>query len=298
MSVNAPNLFVSQFSTNLDLLLQQKGSKLRGRVMTGTHQGKQASPVDQIGAVEAQTPAGRFAPIGRVDALLTRRWVFPQDKEIPQMFDRFDQLRMISDPKSRYAENAAYGIGRAWDDAIITAALATSQIGETGTGTEVFPAGDIIAEDFGSSGTDTGLTAAKIIEAKRIFEDHKVDLDADPMTIIISPTMHANLLNQAVVTSTDFNKPGPRPVLTEGKVTSFLGADIVVSTRLQLTDTDDRQAIAFVKSGMYLGIWEDIFNDVSQRKDLSGLPWQLYTCATFGATRLQAGKVVSILCDE
>jgi hypothetical protein len=297
MSANAPNLFVSQFSTNLDLLLQQKGSKLRGRVMTGTHVGKQASPVDQIGAVEATVPAGRFAPIGRTDALLTRRWVFPQDREIPQMFDRFDQLRMISDPKSRYAENAAYGIGRAWDDAIITAALATSQIGETGTGTETFPAGDIIAEDFGSS-VDAGLTAAKIIEAKRIFESHNVDLDADPMTIVISPLMHSNLLNQAVVTSTDFNKPGARPVLTEGKVTSFLGADIIVSNRLQLTDTDDRQAIAFVKSGMYLGIWEDIFNDVSQRKDLSGLPWQLYTCATFGATRLQAGKVVSILCEE
>src|SRR5260370_14396207 len=108
MSVNAPSLFVSQFSTNLDLLLQQKGSKLRGRVMTGTHVGKQASPVDQIGLVEATVPAGRFAPIRRTDALLTRRWAFPQDRESPQIVDRFDQPHTISDPNSRYAENAAH----------------------------------------------------------------------------------------------------------------------------------------------------------------------------------------------
>ena len=37
-------LYTTQFSTNVELLLQQKGSMLRGRVREGAHVGKMASP--------------------------------------------------------------------------------------------------------------------------------------------------------------------------------------------------------------------------------------------------------------
>jgi hypothetical protein len=102
MSVNLPTHFVQQYSTNIALLLQQKGSKLRNTVMTGNHVGKQASPVDQIGKVEMQVVASRFAPMGRVDAPTDRRWVFPSDFDLPQLIDDFDKLRLITDPSSAY----------------------------------------------------------------------------------------------------------------------------------------------------------------------------------------------------
>jgi hypothetical protein len=296
MSANAPNLFVSQFSTNVGLLLQQKGSKLRGRVTEGSHTGsKQASPLDQVGSITAQAPAGRFAPKNRTDAALTRRWLFPIDREIDQLFDKFDQLKMITDPKSKYAENASNAIGRAWDDEIIRAAHATSYIGETGTGTEAWDTAYDVAADFGSSGTETGLVVPKLIETIRLFEEANVDLDMDPATLIIGPKQHADLLNQVQVVSTDFND---RPVLVDGRVKRFLGFDIIVSNRLALADTDNRECIAFVKSGLYLGTWQDLQNNVSQRNDLSGEPWNLYTSASFGATRLEVGRVAKVICDE
>ena len=296
MTIQAPNLYVSQFSTNVQLLLQQKGSKLRNLVTNGTHTGsKQASPVDQVGAIVASTPTGRFAPKVRTDAALTRRWVFPIDKEIDQLFDKFDMLRMISDPKSKYVENAANAIGRAWDDEIIRAAFATAYTGETGTGTTSWDTTYQVAADFGSSGTETGLVVAKIIEAQRIFLQANVDLDSDPMTLIIGPKQHSDLLNQTQVVSTDFND---KPVLVDGRVTRFLGANIVVSNRLGLVSSDNRECIAFVKSGLYLGTWQDLQNNVSQRNDLSGEPWDLYTSASYGATRLEEGRVVKITCDE
>jgi len=34
------------------------------------------------------------------------------------------------------------------------------------------------------------------------------------------------------------------------------------------------------------------------RVDLSSQPYQVYTQASFGATRLQPGKVLSILCSD
>ena len=65
MSENLPKLFTTQFSTVLEMKLQQRMSKLRGRCMEGFHVGKQASPIQYIGAVQMKAPAGRFAPIGR-----------------------------------------------------------------------------------------------------------------------------------------------------------------------------------------------------------------------------------------
>lgn len=296
MSINAIQLAVSQFSTNLDLLLQDKAGKLRGLVSTGTHVGKQASPVDQIGSVEVQTPAGRFAPIGRVDADVARRWVFPTDKDLPQLFDTFDKLRLIVDPRSKWVLNASYAFARHFDNLIIDAAFATSAIGETGTGTEAFDTANYsVAADFDSA-TEVGLTVSKLIEARTKLVAANVDLDSDPASLVIAPKQMGDLLKQAQVTSSDFNRNGG--VLNDGKVTRFMGFNIIESNRLDLVNTDDRACIAFVKSGLYLGLWEDVQNDVSQRKDLSGLPWQLYSKATAGATRLEQGKVIRILCDE
>ena len=102
MSINIPTHFAQQYATNIVLLLQQMGSKLRGTVMEGTYIGSQASPVDQVGQVEMQAVVSRFAPMGRVDATLDRRWVFPSDFDLPQMIDSFDKLRLITDPESVY----------------------------------------------------------------------------------------------------------------------------------------------------------------------------------------------------
>lgn len=295
MSVNIPTHFVSEFSTNVELLLQERGSKLRGYVMTGTHEGKQASPVNQIGAITAQAPAGRFAPKNRTDAPTARRWVFPEDREIDQLLDQFDMLKLIEDPKPVYAQNAALAIGRAIDDNIIDNALGTANVGETGSGTEAFDTTNFsIAANFGASG-DVGLTVAKMIEVRRIFEVNNVDMDNEALVMVISPTQHANLLNQVEVVSTDFNM---KPVLVDGRVRNFLGFNIIVSNRLDLVNTDERACIAWAQSGMYLGLWKDIQTRVSIRNDLSSEPYDIYTCASYGATRLEQGKVIRVLAQE
>jgi hypothetical protein len=47
---------------------------------------------------------------------------------------------------------------------------------------------------------------------------------------------------------------------------------------------------------MHLGMWNDISADISQRKDLGGLPYQVYLYGTFGATRLEEKRVVQVPC--
>lgn len=297
MSENLSKLFTTQFSTNLEYLLQQKGSKLRGRLREGTHVGKQASPINQVGAIQMKAPVGRFAPKNRTDADFTRRWVFPQDGEIDQLIDSFDELRTIVDPKSMYVENASMAVGRGWDDAIIIAFFASASVGADagGLSAETFSTTNFqIASTFGASAA-AGLTVAKMIEAKRIFEHYHNDLEAERPTIVIGSQQHSDLLNQTQVVSTEFNS---RPVLSEGgMVKQFLGFDIVMSERLAVASSV-RNVPVFVKSGMYLGMWKDMSSRVSIRNDLSSEPYDLYTSTSFGATRLQPGKVISILCAD
>jgi hypothetical protein len=291
------NLFTTQFSTNLELLLQQMGSLLRGKVREGFHVGKMASPINQIGAITSQVPAGRFAPLQRVDANLVRRWVFPQDRELPQLVDQFDEYQTIVDPKSMYAQNTAMAFGRDWDDAIIAAFFGTAQTGQDAanlTGETASTTTYGVSDTFGSSAS-TGLTVAKIIEARRIMRHYHVDVDTDPLSLLIGSKQESDLLQQVQVVSTEF---ADRPILTNGKLTQFLGFDIIVSERLSPGTASLRQCYAWAKSGMYLGMWKDMEVQMDRRIDLSSQPWQIYAKHMYGATRTQLGKVIQILAAD
>lgn len=297
MSENLPKLAVETFSTILELKLQQKQSKLRGRVMEGQHQGRMASPIDYIGDIQMKAPAGRFAQNQPQNTDFQRRWVTPVDKEAYQLIDTFDKLRLLQDPTSRYSDVAMAAVAREWDDRVIGAAFATATIGDStgvGTTTENFSTSNWqIASTFGSSSA-SGLTVAKMIEAKRIMRKAQVEVDTETMTWVTNSQGESDLLNQVQVVSTEFSD---KPVLQEGKVTRFMGWDIVYSERLTST-SNVRQNIALVKSGAYLGVWKDVENDLERRRDLSGLPWQLASLMSSGATRLEPGRLLQVLCSD
>jgi len=299
--------YTTQFSTNLEALLQQEGSMLRGLVAEGSYTGKMASPINQIGAVSFKAPAGRFAPLDQNQTdQLYRRWIFPQFKELQQLIDTFDKLQTIVDPTSGYATGAAYAAGREWDDIIIKEATATAKLGQDAANltdeafntTASTSGGCQVVSTFGSGSTATGLTVDKLIEAKRVLRHSHVNLDREEATVVAGSTQESDLLKQAQVTSRDFN-PQDKPVLTDGKVVRFMGFNIKYSERItQTTVGSVRGVIAFVKSGMHLGIWKEVSSDVDRRIDLSGRPWQLYSEIGFGATRTQQFKVIQILCAD
>lgn len=291
MSVNLPNHFVQQYSQNVALLLQQRGSKLRNAVMQGSHFGKQATPVDQIGSIEMQPVTGRFNPMSRVDAATDRRWVFPSDFDLPQLIDSFDKLKMITDVSSSYAMNAALAAGRQMDKLILNAALGTAKTGETGSTSTIFTAANEV--DVAVGGANSKLNVAKIKAVKELMMAKHIDFDMEQAFMVITAADHASLLNEIQITSADFNT---RPVLVDGKVTSFLGFNFIHCELAEtvLAGTNEVTLPVWVKSGMHLGVWEDMTNTVSRRNDLQGEPWQIYTKMTAGATRLEENKVFAI----
>ena len=296
MSANIPTHYVSQFSSNISLLIQQKGSRLRDAVTTGSHVGKQASPVDQFGSVTAQKVIGRFNPMGRVDATTDRRWVVPIDYDLPQLLDSFDKLRLLTDPESAYVQNAVYALGRVMDEEILDKMFGTNLTGESaGTNTTFATTTQTVNVAQGAASA-TNLTVAKLREAKRLLMARNLDMNTEKIYCAINATNHDNLLSEVQVISADYN--GGEAVLKEGRLMRFLGIDFI-HTELLTTATDDAsgtstQVPVWAKSGVHLGMWNDIKTSVSTRNDLQGEPYQAYCYATFGATRLEETKVVRI----
>jgi subtilisin family serine protease len=294
MSFNVTTHFVQQYTTNVQMLLQQKGSKLRNTVSVGSYTGKAAKAVEQIGPVNAQKRTIRHADTPLISTPADARWVFPNDYEWADLIDDQDKLRMLIDPQSAYAQNGAYALGRAMDDEIVTAFFGTSKTGENGsTDTAFATATQEVGQAVGSTGA-TGLNIAKLREAKRILMANEVDIDNEQLFVVITAQQHDDLLNEAQAISLDYNT---RPVLVDGKITAFMGFNFVHCERLPVDGSSYRRVPAYAKSGVHLGMWNDINTQISMRDD-KGYATQVYVKGTFGATRTEEKKVVEIKCAE
>lgn len=289
MSFEISTAFVQQYSTNVSMLLQQRGSRLRDMVTVGNYTGKAAKAVEQIGSVTAQKRTTRHGDTPLISTPHDARWVFPNDYEWADLIDDEDKLRMLIDPTSSYAMNGAYALGRAMDQEIIAAALGTSKTGENGTTSTAF---DTANQQIASG--SAGLTLAKLREAKKILLSNEVDVEMDPLFIAVTAKQLDNLLGTTEVTSADYNTV---KALVQGQVDTFMGFKFVHTELLGVDGSNDRRVIAWAKSGIHLGIWNDINARISERADKS-YSNQVYVEGTFGGTRTEEGKVVEILCTE
>lgn len=284
-----------QYADTVMLLLQQKGSLLRSTVSEKSgYKGEQASPVDQEGPVEMQSVDTRFEPMGRVDSDLDRRWLYPSSHDLPQLVDTFDKLKTLHDPTSPKVLNAVYAAGRRIDRTIIAGMLGDNRTGKEGATVTTFLSGNIIGVQEGAN-VNTGLTVAKLIKAKEIFKGHNINTKEEKLFCGITAKENSSLLRESQVISLDYNE---RPVLVNGEITHFMGFEFIHSELFgESLSSGDHQIPAWVKSRVHLGFWDDVRSDVSQRKDLRGLPWQAYFWLTLGACRLEEKGVVNITCD-
>jgi hypothetical protein len=291
MSDQISTAFVQQYSTNVGLLLQQRGSKLRDTVSVGSYTGKAAKAVEQIGSVTAQARTSRHSDTPLISTPHDARWVFPTDYEWADLIDDQDKLRMLIDPTSPYAINGAYALGRAMDQLIIDAALGTAKTGENGTTNTSFATA---SQQVTVGGTPVGLTVAKLRSAKKILMANEVDVEQDPLYIAVTAKQLDDLLGTTEVTSSDYNTV---KALVQGQVDTFMGFKFIHTELLGVNGSSHRRVIAWAKSGLHLGMWNDINSKIDQRADKS-YSTQVYVKGTFGATRTEEKKVVEILCAE
>lgn len=285
MSTQITTAFSQQFSANVQLLSQQRGSILRGGVDEESVTGEKAF-FDQVGQAAAVKRTTRHGDTPMVETPHSRRMVTMDQYEWADLIDDADKVKMLIDPTSTYAQAAAAAMGRAMDDAIIEAATGTAKTGKTGATSTSLPSANQIA----SGSAD--MTIAKLISAKEILDKNSVD-PSIPRHIAVSPDQISALLGSTQVTSSDFNTI---KALVQGEVNSFLGFQFHVSNRLAKSG-NDRTCFAWAQDGIKLAIGKDVTSRIDERADKS-YSTQVYYCAAFGSTRMEEEKVVSIVCDE
>jgi len=290
MSSNITTSFVEQYSSNVTMLSQQMGSKLRGSVDVETINGKNAF-FDQVGVTSAQLRTSRHGDTPQIDTPHSRRRLSLSDYEWADLVDDTDKVRMLVDPTSSYAKAAAAAMNRSLDDVIIAALNASASTGVAGATGVALPS----TQKFATSDQSDGLTVAKLLGAKKNLDLNDVDPSLKRF-IVCSPQQIADLLAITSVTSSDFNTV---KALAQGDVSSFLGFEFIVSNRLKLdaTNADDRLIFAYTEDAIKLGIGSDIKANITERADKS-YSTQVYYAMSLGAVRMEEKKVFQIPCHE
>jgi len=294
MSINITTAFVNQYRANVEHLLQQKGSRLRPFVRMET-QNAEFEYYDRIGSVDAVEVTSRHSDTPLISTPHDRRQVSLRDFDWADMIDRTDRIRLLIDPSSPYAQNAAWALGRKMDDVIIENAFGTAYSGKTGSTSVTHPSGDVIAVNYVESGsaTNSGLTIGKLREAKRLLDSQEND-PSDPRYCAVTAQQVNDLLQTTEVTSADYNSV---KALVQGEINSFMGFLFVRTERVATDSNSYRRVIAWARSGMLLAMGKDITADIGPRRDKRNST-QVYCSASFGATRMEEGKVLEIKCSE
>lgn len=287
--------FVQQYTTNVQLLSQQRMSRLRNSVTAGQYVGKQGVPVDQFAPTVANKRTTRYPSLTPADTQTDRRWVYPSDYDWNDLIDQIDKLRMLIDPQSSYVTNGTAAMTRAMDDEILAAFFGTAKTGLDGTTSTTFPAGQQVSASEGASAA-TGLNVEKLKAGIQLLLANEAwdPSSGDRISCVITAKQNRNLMDEVQVISADYN--GEKAVVNDGFVMQWGKVDFVHSERLLLNGSSQTRCPFYVKSGMHLGMWQDISADVTQRKDLAGLPYQVYLYGTFGGARLEEKKVVELPC--
>ena len=280
---------VLQFTTNVELLLQQEKPHFSGSVEEGAYVGRAGQVVAQYGEVDMLplAQANWKDPTAWSDIDHQQRWVLPSDFAVSLPVTHQDQLRLITEPKNPYARAVRASYARKYDDLIIAAATGPAKTGpyDAMVDTILPPTQQVPANA-------TGLTIAKLLLTREILEAAENDPN-EPRYISVTSRQISELLNTTEIKSADYNTVR---ALAQGQINTFMGFTFLRSERLKKATTT-RSCFAWQKSGIHLGAWNRLEVKVDERPDRNYV-WQIYARATLGATRTQEKKVVQIDCLE
>lgn len=279
-----------QYSANLTILTQQMGSKLRNTVsispdgFVGEYKF-----VDQLDAGEMVEVTSRWGDTEWEDPDAKRRRIAKQYYEYAKLFDNFEKLNRLNDPTSKEMVNAAYAVGRQWDDMIIAGMTATAYTGQTGSASTTLASYDSGSHVIANGGT--GLTLDKLQDVRRLFNAAEVDQEA--ITFVVAAIQLDNLLDITEIKNADYNSV---KALVNGQPGTFLGFKFIMCNRLAVA-TSIRKCLAYAQSGFELAISKDMTTTVDRlpmKRNALGLQTQM----AGGGVRLEEKKVISVDCSE
>lgn len=310
MSFSIDQAFVQQFKSNLYMLAQQKGSKLRKICREEPVTGEYAW-VERIGSVEAVEVTSRHADTPILSTPHTKRRIDMRDFIWADLIDELDKVKMLIDPTSPYVQTATYALGRKMDMEILRAIFG-SAYNKAGTATNSYDSGecrcigadgtlDTAGQQLAAS-TQTAANIELIMLCKWLMDTADIDPERKRY-IICHPSMIRQLLIQTEVASQDYNTV---KALSQGQINSYLGFEFITTTLINTvggttygaayncdsgTDTDEIHFAAVAEGAICLGVGSDIKASIDKRPDKNNA-MQVFASMSGGAVRIEGPACV------
>ena len=309
MSFQITEAFVQEYASNIFMLSQQKGSRLRPLARQESMSSK-AKAFDRIGTKNASLRTTRHPDTPQVDTPHSKRWCYLADYHDGDLIDDMDKIRVLNEPTSEYMMASMWALGRSMDDVLIAAADASAVTGEDQSGSASHPNSQKVVANDGSN--HTNLNVNTLIQIKSKFGQNDID-DSIPLHIIVTQKQLDALLGDDQVTSADYNTV---KALVRGEVDSYMGFKFHRTQRLDnqastlSADPSDgsvgsggtdvngsRKIIALTQNSLILGLGKDITARISERADKC-YSVQAYASMSLGAVRMEEEQVVIGFCNE
>lgn len=286
-----PDIYKLTYGTNMELALQQLGSRLESTVQVENGvTGEKYKFEARVDAKDAVQDTTSFRDVLTAQPNIVSRWVGFDRAVYEAGVENLEKMQAGIDPQGKYVENGAAAIGRFVDDKIIAAATGTALTGKDGATNTALPAGSIIADG------GTGWTRAKMDEIQEKLEAAEIDMDREMVTAVISPKAHTDLRNIDAYVNWDFHSGRP----LEGHMPKpFMGIHrFVVSNRLAVTGTV-RDCIVYTNKGIGLAKWgSGLQSDIRELPQKTGKPLLVEAILPCNATRLDESRVLKVEVEE
>ena len=303
-----PDHFTTMFGKSFLTAVQQTESRFRKCATVTTGCTGEAKTHNYDLPIDDEETTGERLQRTRLQEIDTfKRWNRPRKFDLATVDVPFDEILLaptiMDGGRHINSHQAAYS--RPLDKTFLEGLFGVNYVGKAGVTEANIPVGNVIANDFVSSGTPAAskLTIDKILRAKTILrnnESYGDDAMARGVALwgCMTPDMEESLLFLANATSGNrlFSRDFMPPVLgDDGQISSFLGINWVRATQL-LFDTSDatiQYAGVWTSEAAMLDIWKEKVTKVSERPDLK-YATQFYSEYAFGCVRKEDKMVVKI----
>jgi len=303
MSFNSlPEHYTIDYSQNWLHRIQQMPSKLAGTTKLDQINGyqKRYAQLEKQAMAEITT---RHGATNRSDADSFHRWLKTKKHDISNILDEWDskELGVLISPQGDLIENHGFAYNRLKDRTIMDALEGNACTGEDGDVLTPLPASQIVTVDYVASGsaTNSGMTFAKVVEARKIFAENDLSLGDDAYAII-SPEDDAALVRDVdEAKNRDYANIAP---IMDGTLNgkSWMGFKWICHTDLtQTTASGAGTTVPDIYQTLFYHRSQVVFGDGEKRSNVDIIPaeshgTQVRTRCRMGALRMEEKGVVIV----